>query len=56
MLPSSVSSMLNSIGATIAGKVIARAAPLLDVQPVLQATATLAPASITRPVAEAVAQ
>lgn len=31
--------------ATIAGKVITRAAPLLDVQPVLEATATRAPAS-----------
>jgi cell division protein FtsI (penicillin-binding protein 3) len=42
--------------ATIAGKVIARAAPLLDVRPVLAATATKAPEPGARPVAEAVAQ
>lgn len=42
--------------ATIAGKVIARAAPLLDVQPVMVAAATSAPVSATRPVAEVAAQ
>jgi cell division protein FtsI (penicillin-binding protein 3) len=41
--------------AAIAGKVIARAAPLLDVRPVLEATATRAPVS-GADVAEAVAQ
>lgn len=34
--------------ATIAGKVITRAAPLLDVQPVLEARATRAPASVVQ--------
>jgi cell division protein FtsI (penicillin-binding protein 3) len=42
--------------ATIAGKVIARAAPLLDVQPVLEATATRGAAPVTRTSAEADAQ
>jgi cell division protein FtsI (penicillin-binding protein 3) len=42
--------------ALIAGKVIARAAPLLDVQPVLEATATRGIAPLTRTSAEADAQ
>jgi len=42
--------------ASIAGRVIARAAPLLDVQPVLEATATRAPAPMPRARAEADAQ
>lgn len=42
--------------ATIAGKVITRAAPLLDVQPVLEATATRAPATVAGAIAEADAQ
>jgi cell division protein FtsI (penicillin-binding protein 3) len=42
--------------ASIAGKVIARAAPLLDVQPVLEATATRGIATVTRSSAEANAQ
>jgi len=42
--------------ASIARRVIARAAPLLDVQPVLEATATRAPAPMPRARAEADAQ